>query len=138
VNLGTFAVPSSAGAVTIVDIKNVKVKMRVPANSSYVSCGLSGGSGTGAGKLTCSEKSGTVTFSAPGPIPGGTTVTAPTMTLRLKAGKSGSVESTMAGTSYSKPGLSATADLSVAGLPVTAKAVGYPNPNPVLTTTKIS
>ncbi len=138
VTSGSFAVPGTADGVTVVSIKSVKLKVNVPANSTYVSCALTGGSGIGSGKPTCSDKSGTVTFSIPGPIPGGTTVTPPTMTLHLKAGQTGSIKSKMGGTSYSKPGLSATIDISVAGVPVTATAVGYPSPNPVLTTTKIT
>ena len=42
-----FSIPSSIDGVTIVNIKNVKLKLKVPANSTYVSCAISGGSGLG-------------------------------------------------------------------------------------------
>jgi dehydratase len=132
-----FSIPSSVDGVTINSIKSVKLKLKVPANSTYVSCAVSGGSGLGTGKPTCSQSSGTVTFTAPGPIKGGTSVTPPKVTIHLKAGTSGSIQSKLAGTSFTSPCLSGTAALTF-GVPVTAKAVGYPSPSPVLTTTKIS
>lgn len=132
-----FSIPSSVDGVTIDSIKSVKLRLKVPANSTYVSCAISGGSGLGTGKRTCSQSSGTVTFTAPGPVKGGTSVTPPKLILHLKAGTSGSIQSKLAGTSFSSPCLSGTADVTFVG-PITAKAVGYPSPSPVLTTTKIS
>jgi dehydratase len=132
-----FSIPGSIDGVTIVNIKNVKMKLKVPANSTYVSCAISGGSGLGTGKPTCSESGGTVTFTAPGPVKGGTSVTPPKMTVHLKAGTSGTIQSKLAGTSYTSPCVSGTANLNFLGA-ITAKAVGYPSPSPVLTTTKIT
>lgn len=133
----TFSIPGSIDGVTIVNIKSLKLKFKVPANSTYVSCTVSGGSGLGTGKPTCAEATSVVTFSLPGPIKGGTTVTPPKLTLHLKAGAKGSIQSKLAGTSYTSPGLSGIANLNFLG-PITAKAVGYPSPSPVLTTTKIT
>lgn len=133
----SFSIPSSVDGVTIVNIKSLKLKLKVPANSTYVSCGISGGSGLGTGTRTCSEASGTVTFSVPGPIKGGTSVTPPKMTVHLKAGTSGTISSKLAGTSYTSPCVSGTANLNFLGA-ITAKAVAYPSPSPVLTTTKIT
>jgi dehydratase len=135
---GAFELESSFDGVTIVNVENVSVLVKVPANSSYVSCTLSGGSGLGSGTPTCTEKGGTVTISVPGPIPGGTTVTPPTVNLNLKAGKKGKITTKLSGTSYTKPGLTGTANLEIFGAPVTATAVGYPHPSPALTTTKIT
>jgi dehydratase len=135
---GAISVPASVDGVTIVDIKSLSLKVKVPANSSYVSCSFSGGSGLGTGTPTCSQTNGAVTFKVPGPMDGGTTVTLPKMSVHLKAGTSGTITSKLGGTSYTNPGLRGTADLTVAGGAVTATAVAYPDPNPVLTTTKIS
>jgi dehydratase len=133
----SFTIPSSIDGVTIVNIKGLKLKLKVPANSTYVSCAISGGSGLGSGAKTCSQASGTVTFSVPGPIKGGTKVTPPNLTLHLKAGTKGSIQSKLAGTSYTSPCVSGTANLNFV-VPITARAVGYPSPSPVLTTTTIT
>jgi dehydratase len=135
---GAISIPTSADGVTIVDIKSLSLKVKVPANSSYVSCSFSGGSGIGTGTPKCSETNGAVTFKVPGPMDGGTTVTLPKMSVHLKAGTSGTITSKLGGTSYTNPGLKGSADLTVLGSAVTATAVAYPDPNPVLTTTKIS
>lgn len=138
VSSAAISLPKTVDGVTIVDVKSVSLKVKVPANSSYVSCSFSGGSGIGTGTPKCSETNGAVTFSVPGPMDGGTTVTLPKMSVHLKAGTSGTISSKMGGSSYTNPGLKATADLTVLGGAVTATAVAYPDPNPVLTTTKIS
>jgi dehydratase len=135
-----ISIPASVDGITITDIKSLSLKVKVPANSTYASCSFTGGSGFGTGTPTCADKSGTVTFSVPGPIDGGTTVTLPTLGVHLKAGTTAgdSIKSKLAGTSYTSPCLSGTANVVVLGSAVVATAVGYPSPSPVLTTTKIS
>ena len=135
---GSFKLASSIDGVTIKDVKNAILLVKVPANSTYVSCTLTGGSGLGTGTPTCKKTGATITISVPGPIPGGTTVTPPTVNLNLKAGKKGTIQTKLVGTSYSSPGIRGTADLVILGFPVTAKAVGFPSPNVPLTTTKIT
>jgi dehydratase len=135
---GSVSLPSSYDGVTLVSVQDLHVYVKVPANSTYVSCALSGGSGLGSGTPTCSESGGKVDFSVPGPIPGGTTVTPPVVSITLKAGSHGSIKSKIYGTSYKKPGLTGSATLSAFGEQFNAKAAGYPSPSPVLTTTKIS
>lgn len=132
-----LTLPSSVDGVTVVDVKGISLAIRVPANSRYVSCALRHGSGLGSGKPSCSQKRGVVTFRIPGPIQGGTKATLPVMILRLRAGRSGTIRTSMAGRSFKKPGLRATADLSALGSGFTVKVVGYPRPSPVLSKTRI-
>ncbi|HVV20926.1 MAG TPA: cyclase [Pseudonocardiaceae bacterium] len=135
---GPITVPTSADGYTITQIQDITLKVPVPANSTYVSATLSGGSGLGSGTPTVSQSDGVVTVAVPGPVKGGATFTLPTLTLGLTAGTSGSIVTQLAGTSYSDPGLTFTAVVSVLGFPVDAATVGYPDPNPVLATTAIS
>lgn len=135
---GPITVPTSADGYTITQIQDITLTVPVPANSSYVSASLSGGSGLGSGTPSVAENNNAVTVTVPGPIAGGATFTLPTLTLNLTAGSSGSIVTQLAGTSYSDPGLTFTAVVSVFGFPVNAATVGYPDPNPVLATTTIS
>ena len=66
-----------------------------------------------------------------------TTFTLPTLTLNLTSGSSGTITSSLSGTSYSDPGLTFTAVISVIGISVNASAVGYPSTTPSLTSTTI-
>jgi dehydratase len=136
---GAITVPTTVSNYTLKQLQNIALQVPVPANSSYVSASLSGGSNLGSGKPTVSESNGVVTATVPGPIPGGATFTLPTLTLNLTAGGSGStIQTQLAGTSYSSPGLTFVAVVSVLGFNVNANAVGYPSPNPVLATTTVS
>ncbi|HEV3172834.1 MAG TPA: hypothetical protein VGZ32_20980 [Actinocrinis sp.] len=137
-SVGSITVPTSASGYTVKQIQNVDLKIPVPSNSTYVSSSLTGGSNLGSGKPSVSESSGVVTIAIPGPIAAGQTATLPTLTLTLKAGASGqTVVSTLAGTSYSNPGLTFTAVVSVLFFTVNANTVGYPATTPALTTTTI-
>jgi dehydratase len=137
--VGSITVPTSASGYTIKDIQGIDLKIPVPANSTYVSSSLAGGSNYGSGTPSVSESNGVVDIAIPGPIAGGATFTLPTLTLNLTAGSSGStITSTLAGTSYSNPGLTFTAVISVIGISVNASSVGYPTTSPVFTTTTVS
>lgn len=136
---GAITLPTSVGSYTLKQIQGINLEVPVPANSTYVSASLSGGSNLGSGTPSVSESNGVVTATVPGPIAGGTTFTLPTLTINLTAGSSGSsIQLQLAGSSYSDPGLTFTAVVTVFGFDVDANAVGYPNPNPVLATTTIS
>lgn len=136
---GEITVPSSVSGYTISQIQDVTLEVPVPANSTYVSGTLSGGSNLGSGTPTVAESNGVVTVTVPGPIAGGATFTLPTLTLDLTAGASGSTISVqLSGTSYSDPGLTFTAVVSVFGFSIDASVVGYPDPSPVLATTTVS
>lgn len=135
---GSITVPSSADGYTIEDIQDITLSVPVPANSTYDSASLSGGSGYGSGTPTVAESNGVVTATVPGPVDGGASFTLPELTLNLTAASSGTIDTTLSGTSYSSPGLTFTAVVSVLGFPVDAATVGYPDPSPVLATTTIS
>jgi dehydratase len=129
-------VPTSAGGHTINQIQNIALKIPVPANASFGSAALSGGAGLGS-TPTVAQSGNVITVTVPGPIAGGATFTLPTLTLGLTAGSSGTIQTQLAGTSFSDPGLTFTAVVSVLGFPVNAPTVGFPNPHPVRATTTI-
>ncbi|HTJ71182.1 MAG TPA: hypothetical protein VL551_26805 [Actinospica sp.] len=137
-SVGSITVPTSADGYTVKSINGIKLEVPVPANSTYDSASLAGGSNYGSGTPSVSEASGVITISIPGPISAGTTFTLPTLTLDLTSGSSGTITSSLSGTSYSSPGLTFTAVLSVIGISVNASAVGYPSTTPTLTSTTIS
>jgi dehydratase len=136
-SVGSITVPTSASGYTVKSINGIKLKVPVPTNSTYDSASLAGGSNYGSGKPSVSEASNVITISIPGPINAGTTFTLPTLTLKLTSGASGTITSSLSGTSYSNPGLTFTAVISVIGISVNASAVGYPSTTPSLTSTTI-
>jgi dehydratase len=126
-------VPSEGGGYEIREIKNLVLKLPVPANSSFVSVSAAGGSHPSTVALEGSD----VVLRVAGPLPGGQSFELPTVTIDLTAGASGTIETKLAGTSYDAPGLTFTAVIVAFGFPVDAAAVAYPNPSPVLTSTTI-
>ena len=137
-SVGSITVPTSADGYTVKEIEGIALEIPVPSNATYDSASLSGGSDYGSGTPSVSESGGVITISIPGPISAGTTFTLPTLTIDLTSGSSGTITSTLSGTSYSDPGLTFTAVLSVIGISVDASAVGYPSTSPTLTSTTIS
>lgn len=138
-SIGSVTIPTSAGGYSVKDIQGIAIKVPVPTNSTYKSGSLSGGTGFGPGTPTVSQASRIVTIKVPGPINAGTTVTFPTLTMHLVAGATAGkvISEKLYGTSYTTPGITFTAVITVVGLPVNASVVGYPNPNPVLSKTTI-
>jgi dehydratase len=135
---GALTVPSSASGYTIKDIQGIALDIAVPSNSTFVSCSLAGGSGLGSGQSTCSHSGSNVVVNIPGPIAGGATATLPTLTINTTAGSSGSINTQLAGTSYTSPGLTFTAVVSVIGISINAPTTGYPTTSPILASTTIS
>ncbi|PPK69105.1 cyclase [Actinokineospora auranticolor] len=129
------SVPATVGTYALRRVQNLTFKVPVPANSTYVSGSLSGGSGVGATAL--SQAGGVVTLTATGPVNGGASFELPAITLNLTAGSPGTVETTLYGSGYGNPGLTATAVVRVILLDVNVPASCYPDPNPVLTTTTV-
>lgn len=129
-------IPTEAGGRTVREIKGLALRLPVPANSAFQSASLSGGSGLG-GTPTVALSGGDVVLSVPGPIRGGASFELPTVTINLTAGSGGEIATKLGGTSYDAPGLTFTAVVTVIGIPINAAAKGYPDPNPVLTTTTI-
>jgi dehydratase len=126
-------VPSEGGGYEIREIKNLVLKLPVPANSTFVSASAAGGSHPSTVALEGSE----VVLRVAGPLAGGQSFELPTVTINLTAGASGTIETKLAGTSYDAPGLTFTAVIIAFGFPVDAAAVAFPNPSPVLTSTTI-
>ncbi|XVV07528.1 cyclase [Actinosynnema sp. CA-248983] len=128
-------VPTSVNGYTVRRVQSLALKVPIPANSTYVSATLSGGSNVGTTSLTVSG--GIATLSASGPIAGGATFELPTVTVQLIAGASGTIQTKLYGTSYSDPGLTFTAVVSSFIGTVNVPTRCYPDPNPVITTTTI-
>jgi dehydratase len=134
-----MAVPATAGGYTVNKLTNVTLKVPVPANSTYVSATLDGGSNIGTATPTVSEADNVVTVTVPGPLAGGSTVQLPAlhMTLTASGDAGSSIQTTLAGTSYTDPGLTFTANVKVTFLNVDVPATCYGNPAPIFTTTTI-
>jgi dehydratase len=130
-------VPTQAGGYTIREIKDFVLKIPVPANATYVSASTAGGSGLGSTPPTIALEAGNVVLKLKGPIKGGANFELPVLTLNLKAGAAGSIQTKLGGTSYDNPGLTFTAVVVVL-FPVDAPAKAYPDPSPVLTATTIA
>lgn len=136
IDAAPLTIPSEFNGYRIKEIRNIKLKAPIPANSTYVSAELSGGSNLGPTPPTISVSDGVATVSVAGPIPGGSTIEFPTVTVHLTAGQSGTIETRLYGTSYSDPGLTFTAvvrQLWDINVPTSC----FPNPSPVFTTTTI-
>jgi dehydratase len=130
-------IPASAGGYTVKNAQNLSLLIPVPANSTYSSASLAGGSGLNS-TPTIALSGSNVVLTVPGPINGGSTFELPTVTINLTAGSSGTITTQLAGTSYDDPGLTVTANVNgPLGIPISAPAKCFPSPNPTLTTTTI-
>lgn len=129
-------VPTSAGAFTVKSVKNLTLAVPIPANSTLVSFSLSGGSGLG-GDPSAAQVGNNIVTSVPGPLNAGAQFQLPALTLNLTAGDSGTITTTLAGTSFTDAGLKFTATVSVFGFPIDAPTTCFPSPAPTLTTTTI-
>ncbi|MEU0789925.1 cyclase [Amycolatopsis sp. NPDC005961] len=130
-------VPGDVSGNKVKNINTFALKFPIPANSSFVSADLAGGSGLGSTAPTIAVANGVATLSFPGPIAGGATFELPTVTAHLTAGQSGTIETKLSGTSYSDPGLTFKAVASTIIGDITAPTACFPNPSPVFTTTTI-
>ena len=129
-------IPSSVNGYTVKRVTNMALKVPIPANSTYVSSSLSGGSAN-VGTTSISVSGGVATITASGPMAGGATFELPTVTANLTAGASGTIETKLYGTSYTNPGLTFTAVVGSIFGDINVPTKCYPNPNPVITTTTI-
>lgn len=128
-------VPSSINGFRVQRTHTLALKVPIPANSTFVSATLSGGSNVGTTNLSVSN--GMATLTATGPMAGGSVYELPTVTANLTAGPSGTIETKLHGSGYSNPGLTFTAVVSSLLGSITVPTACYPNPNPVITTTTI-
>lgn len=134
---GPNSVPAKVNGYTVKRIERVDLKIPIPANSSFVSAGLAGGSGLGLNPPTITVEGNIATLHLDGPIAGGSQFELPTVTLHLTAGQSGAIEAKLHGGSYDDPGLAFTAVVSSIIGDTNVPSRCFPNPNPVLTTTTI-
>lgn len=130
-------VPSEAAGYDVKEVHTFTLKVPVPANATLTGVELTGGSGLGPTPPAWSEDAGVVTVTFAGPIAGGATFELPTVTAHLAAGDSGTIDSSLYGTSYDDPGLTFTAVVSTFLGDISAPTSCFPNPNPVLTSTAI-
>lgn len=129
-------VPSSVNGFTVQNVRNLRLKVPVPANSTYVGATFSGGS-SNLGAVTISQSGGIVTLTVPGPLTGGGTFELPVVTVSLTAGAAGNtITSSLYGTSYANPGLQFVARVQ-SFFAFDSNVACYPSPNPVITTTQI-
>jgi dehydratase len=137
VNLKPGQLPTEVKGFKLQEVRDLTLKVPVPANSSYVSATLTGGSGLNSTPSVQLEGNNLV-IRVPGPMPGGAGYQLPTLAVRLKAGRRGSaVETKLEGSSYDDPGLTLKAKIKWKFVTTTAPVACYPNPNPTLTHTPI-
>lgn len=127
--------PATASGYPVNSVRDVVLVMPVPGNASYTSAELTGGSGLHS-TPSVSRDGDTISIAIPGPIPGGSDFELPTIIVRLTAGSSGTITSSLYGSGYSDPGLTFTASVT-ALFTVDAAVACHPEPNPTLTTTTI-
>lgn len=137
VDLKPGSLPSEVKGFKLKEVRDLSLRIPVPANTSFVSARLSGGSGLNSTPTL--ERSGTtVTIRVAGPIPGGSAYQLPSLSIRLKAGARGRVvETRLQGTSFDNPGLNLRATIKWKFITIKSPVACYPDPNPVLTRTQI-
>jgi dehydratase len=133
-------VPAEAGGYAVNNLRNLALRVPVPAGATYQSATLTGGSNLGTGIPTAAQANNVVTITVPGPLTGGSTIQLPALHLTLTAsGAAGStIETHLAGTSYADPGMTFTANVQVGPFPIDVPTACYPTPSPTLTSTTIS
>ena len=137
VDLQPGTLPGEVKGFKLQEVRDLVLRIPVPANTSYVSAKLSGGSGLNSTPSVQLDGS-TAVVKVAGPIPGGASYQLPTLSVRLKSGRKGTtIETKLKGTSYDDPGLTLQAKIKWKFLSTTAPVACYPNPNPALTRTRV-
>ena len=138
VDLKPGSLPTEVKGFKLQEVRDLTLRVPVPANSSYVSARLTGGSGLNSTPSVQLEGN-VVVVKVAGPIPGGASYQLPTLSVRLKSGRPGTtIETKLKGTSYDDPGLTLQAKIKWKFLTTTAPVACYPNPNPALTRTAVA
>jgi dehydratase len=134
-----MTVPADAGGNTVNNLRNLALKVPVPAGSTYQSAALTGGSNLGSGTPTVSQAGNVVAVTVPGPIKGGATMQLPALHLTLTASGAPdtTIETHVAGASYDNPGLTFTANVTVGFLTLNVPTSCFANPSPMFTSTTI-
>lgn len=137
VDLKPGALPGEVKGFQLKEVRDLSLRVPIPANSSYVSARLSGGSGLNS-TPTVHLEHGDAVVKVPGPIPGGANYRLPSLSVRLKSGRRGAViETRLKGTSYDDPGLTLQAKIKWKFVTITAPVSCFPDPNPALTRTVV-
>ncbi|MEV4263221.1 hypothetical protein [Kribbella sp. NPDC049584] len=137
VDLQPGTLPSEVKGFKLQEVRDLALRIPIPANTSYLGAKLSGGSGLNS-TPSVQLDGNTVVVKVAGPIPGGATFQLPTLNVRLKSGRAGStIETKLKGTSYDDPGLTLQAKIKWKFLSTTAPVACYPDPNPALTRTRV-
>ncbi len=138
VDLKPGTLPGEVKGFKLKEVRDLTLRVPIPANSSYVSANLAGGSGLNS-TPTVQLDGNVAVIKVAGPIPGGANYQLPTLTVRLKSGRAGTViETKLKGTSYDDPGLTFQAKIKWKFITITAPVACYPDPNPALTKTSVS
>jgi dehydratase len=134
-----ITVPSDAGGKKVNNLRNLALKFPVPANSTYQSATLTGGSNIGSGTPTVSQAGNVVTVTVPGPLAAGSTIQLPVLHLNLTAAgePNTTIDTRLAGSGYTDPALTFTANVKVAFFSVDVPASCFANPSPTFTSTTI-
>jgi dehydratase len=137
VDLKPGALPSEVKGFKLKEVRDLSLRIPVPANTSYLGGKLTGGSGLGSSP-TFEVKDGVVTVRVAGPISGGANYQLPSLSVRLRAGARGNVvETRLQGTSFDNPGLNLQAAIKWKFITIKSPVACYPDPNPALTRTEI-
>ncbi|WP_432888499.1 hypothetical protein ACQPYH_07775 [Kribbella sp. CA-245084] len=137
VDLQPGTLPSEVKGFKLQEVRDLALRIPIPANTSYVSAQLTGGSGLNS-TPSVQLDGNTAVVKVAGPIPGGASYQLPTLSVRLKSGRKGTtIETKLKGTSYDDPGLTLQAKIKWKFLSTTAPVACYPDPNPALTRTRV-
>ncbi|MGZ0148426.1 hypothetical protein ACXJJ3_15245 [Kribbella sp. WER1] len=128
--------PTEVKGFKLQEVRDLTLRIPVPANAAYLSSQLIGGSGLNSTPSVQLEGN-TAVVKVSGPIPGGATFQLPTLSIRLRAGRPGVIETKLKGTSYDDPGLTLQAKIKWKFITTTAPVACYPDPNPALTRTLV-
>jgi dehydratase len=132
-------VPAEAGGYKITNLKNLKLKVPVPQGATFQSATLTGGSNLGTGIPSVAQADNVVTVTVPGPLAGGSTFQLPALHLTLTAtGAAGTaIDTKLAGSSYTDPGMTFGATVQAGPFPIDVPTTCFANPSPTLTSTTI-
>jgi dehydratase len=137
VHLQPGTLPGEVKGFKLKEVRDLTLRVPVPANSSYVSARLTGGSGLNS-TPTVQLEGNTAVVKVAGPISGGAGYQLPDLSVRLRSGRAGTIiETKLKGTSYDDPGLTLQAKIKWKFITTSAPVACYPNPNPVLTRTRV-
>jgi dehydratase len=137
VHLQPGTLPGEVKGFKLKEVRDLTLRLPVPANTSYVSARLTGGSGLNS-TPTVQLEGNTAVVKVAGPIPGGASYQLPALSVRLKSGRAGTtIETKLKGTSFDDPGLTLQAKIKWKFITTSAPIACYPNPNPALTKTRV-